>query len=357
MPEPKHAVATLLHPLMRYMASQGVDTEALLARHQLTPAQLQDPEQRLSVKISTAILNEAETLMADPSLAINVARFVDYSTFGGLGLAQAAGGSVSHVLQRIVRYHRLISDVVVSELDTDHHQLCIRFRPASDYQPHPQAVLFAMVSLVRLMRFRLDRYFNPVRVTTPAHVPEATRAAMSRYCRCPVTVDQHYLLAFDAARADSRLNASDQHLASMLEASLQQRLADLETASLSTRLSLWIEHQLPAGEPTLAMAADDFHLSVRSLQRRLADEGQHWTGLLEDTRKALVERHMTTPNMTVTQLAFLLGFSEVSAFSRAFRKWYGVPPSRFDERGTLGGAGSSGRIATDSSPTCPDHEP
>jgi AraC-like DNA-binding protein len=79
----------------------------------------------------------------------------------------------------------------------------------------------------------------------------------------------------------------------------------------------------------LSDAAERFHMSVRSLQRRLTDEDLSWKALLEKTRRTLVERHLALPGTTITQLAFMLGFSDVSAFSRAFKKWYGVSPTQF----------------------------
>ncbi|MEC9255921.1 MAG: helix-turn-helix transcriptional regulator, partial [Pseudomonadota bacterium] len=99
--------------------------------------------------------------------------------------------------------------------------------------------------------------------------------------------------------------------------------------SLVIQLSLWLEGQLPEGEPSLSDAAERFHMSVRSLQRRLTDEDLSWKALLEKTRRTLVERHLALPGTTITQLAFMLGFSDVSAFSRAFKKWYGVSPTQF----------------------------
>jgi AraC-like DNA-binding protein len=69
-------------------------------------------------------------------------------------------------------------------------------------------------------------------------------------------------------------------------------------------------------------------MSVRSLQRRLKEENLTWQQLIEQTRRVLVERHLRQPGMSITQLAFLLGFADVSSFSRAFRKWYGASPSQ-----------------------------
>ena len=96
--------------------------------------------------------------------------------------------------------------------------------------------------------------------------------------------------------------------------------------------ALWLESRLPEGEPSLREAAAIFHVSERSLQRKLRAEGVTFQAVIEDTRRVLVERHMMAPGMTITQLTFLLGFSDVSSFSRAFRKWYGVAPSRYRRR-------------------------
>lgn len=321
-------LATFLQPLVRYLHSRGQPTGELLGRHGLTEAKIADPEQRIAVSASTALLDEAQALMQDPSLGINVARFADYTTFGGLGLIQAAGGDIRSALQRVARFHRLISDLVETRLEENEHSIALHFHPATDHQPHPQAVVFVMSSLVRLMRARISRQFNPVRLSTPAIDP-ALQQAMGHYFRCPVDNGDCFTLVFDAGDAQARLDASDHRMAAVLESSLTQRLAELEHAPLNQRLSLWLEKQLPEGEPSLQSAAEAFHMSPRSLQRHLGSESLTWHRLLEQTRKSLAERHLQNPDTSITQMAFLLGFSDVSAFSRAFRKWYGVSPSAY----------------------------
>ncbi|MDX1587689.1 MAG: AraC family transcriptional regulator ligand-binding domain-containing protein [Oleiphilaceae bacterium] len=324
----RDTVATFLQPLMRYMQSRGQPTDELLARHGLTGAQIADPEQRIPVSASSALLDEAQALMQDSSLGINVARFADYTTFGGLGLIQAAGGDFRTALQRVARFHRLISDLVDTQLEEDSESIGLYFRPATDHQPHPQAVVFVMASLVRLMRGRISRQFNPQQLSTP-DIDPALQQAMARYFRCPVQETGTFMLAFNAGDAQARLDASDSRMAAMLERSLNERLAEMAHAPLSQRLALWLERQLPDGEPSLQSAAEAFHLSSRSLQRHLGNESLTWHRLLEQTRKSLAERHLLNPDTSITQLAFLLGFSDVSAFSRAFRKWYGVSPSAY----------------------------
>ena len=329
MKEEKQAVALLMAPLLHLLHERGLDGEAILRRHGLDPQMVRDPEARLGAAVSTALLDDCLAQLGDPAMGIEIARHAQYNTFGALGLAVAAGGDLYSVLNRITRFHRLISDLVTTDLIADDHSVALRFTSNTDHQPHPQAIVFVMATIVRLLRIRIHRDHNPVAVCAPEWLEPGLRQAMARYFRCQVSVADHYSLAFDKDNAQHMLAASDVQLAAMLDATLAQRLAASEQAALASRLALWIEQRLPDGEPAQADAATECCMSTRSLQRRLADEGLSWKQLLEDTRKTLVERHLRTPGMTVTQMAFLLGFSEVSAFSRAFKKWYGVSPSQF----------------------------
>jgi AraC-like DNA-binding protein len=329
MSEKKQAAALLMGPLVHLLHERGLDGDAILRRHGLDPQMVQDPEARLDAAVSTALLDDCLQELGDPGMAIEVARHAQYNTFGALGRAVAAGGDLYSVLNRITRFHRLISDLVTTDLIADDHSVALRFTSNTDHQPHPQAIVFVMATIVRLLRIRIHRDHNPVAVCAPEWLEPGLRQAMARYFRCQVSVADHYSLAFDKDNAQHMLAASDVQLAAMLDATLAQRLAASEQAALASRLALWIEQRLPDGEPAQADAAAECCMSTRSLQRRLADEGLSWKQLLEDTRKTLVERHLRTPGMTVTQMAFLLGFSEVSAFSRAFKKWYGVSPSQF----------------------------
>ncbi|PNE01839.1 AraC family transcriptional regulator [Alcanivorax sp. MD8A] len=329
MTEKKQAVALLMGPLLHLLHERGLDGDAILRRNGLNPQMVRDPEAKLDAEISTALLDDCLQELNDPGMAIEVARHAQYNTFGALGLAVAAGGDLYSVLNRITRFHRLISDLVATELIVDDQSVALRFSSNTDHQPHPQAIVFVMATIVRLLRIRIHREHNPVAVSAPPWIETGLRQAMGRYFRCEATEADHYSLAFDKANAQQMLAASDIQLAAMLDATLAQRLAASEQASLASKLALWIEQRLPDGEPAQADAAQECCMSTRSLQRRLSEEGLTWKQLVEDTRKTLVERHLRTPGMTVTQMAFLLGFCEVSAFSRAFKKWYGVSPSQF----------------------------
>jgi YesN/AraC family two-component response regulator len=96
--------------------------------------------------------------------------------------------------------------------------------------------------------------------------------------------------------------------------------------STSQRLRRLLEEELPDGTPTLRHLAHRLHMSPRTLHRRLGEEGTGFRRVLAQLRRELAARHLSEARLALGEIGFLLGFSEVSAFHRAFRRWTGWPP-------------------------------
>lgn len=323
---------TYLRPLLRLLDERGHDGAAVFARHGVDAALMSQADARVPVSVTRELMAEAERLTGETALGLALVRHTGYTTFGGLGLALAAGGSIRTVLERIARYHALISDSVALHVEEEGETLSVRIEERSNPPPHPQSILFLAAAVVGLGRLRLGGHAAPSLIVLKG-VDEACLADARRFFRCDVRAGAGYRVEMAARAANLVLDGSDPEMAAMLEQTLKSRLAASGADDrLSVQLALWIEERLPDGEPALALAAKAFALSERSLQRRLGEEGLSWSRLVDNTRRALAERHLHTPGMSLTQLAFLLGFSDVSSFSRAFRKWFGMPASRMRER-------------------------
>ncbi len=89
---------------------------------------------------------------------------------------------------------------------------------------------------------------------------------------------------------------------------------------------------LPQGEPKRDSVAQLLHLSQRTLQRRLQEEGTSYQQLLDDTRRELAEQYLGQPNLTLLEVAYLLGFADPSNFFRAFRRWFDMTPGEYRAR-------------------------
>jgi AraC-like DNA-binding protein len=90
-----------------------------------------------------------------------------------------------------------------------------------------------------------------------------------------------------------------------------------------------IRTQLAEGEPNLERVSEQLHLTSWTLQRRLGDSGLSFSQLVDKVRRELAQQYLSQAHLPISELALLLGYSEASAFSRAFRRWYGVSPKQW----------------------------
>ena len=115
------------------------------------------------------------------------------------------------------------------------------------------------------------------------------------------------------------------------------------TAKITERLRRLFEEELRDGEPTRARVAARLHMSARTLHRRLVGEGTTFRRILTDTRRELAEGHLRERRLSIAEIGFLLGFSEPSAFHRAFKRWTGWPPHAYRRCHTDDAGGSAPR--------------
>jgi AraC-like DNA-binding protein len=141
---------------------------------------------------------------------------------------------------------------------------------------------------------------------------------------CPVNA-----IVWPREALDRPVHAADAALSRVLSRHADALLAALPNIadSFADRLRAWLVRNLEEGEVTLGRAAADLKLSERSLQRRLAAERSSFDALLDEVRHTLALRYLEEPKVGISALAFRLGYSDASAFHRAFRRWTGTSPS------------------------------
>jgi AraC-like DNA-binding protein len=160
-----------------------------------------------------------------------------------------------------------------------------------------------------------------------------------RVLRAPVLFSQpDRALVFDARQLDVPLVEADPILGGILDAHLRRALEALPPvpdASFCSRVRRVLAETLSSGEPAAHVVAGRLGVGVRTLNRRLTAEGASLRGLRDTLRRELAESHLTERRLPIPQVAFLLGFSEASAFHRWFRRVSGTTPSAFRRARTL----------------------
>jgi AraC-like DNA-binding protein len=148
--------------------------------------------------------------------------------------------------------------------------------------------------------------------------------------RCPLKFSQPLAkISFDIADARRPFTATNRALAISGDEILEDMINDLKGSDIISQVKLSITENLPSGTPSKNEIAKQVFLSVRTLHRRLADEGTNFRTLVLEVRKELAEKYVANKEMPLAEVSYMLGFTDISSFFRSFKQWTGVSPSSF----------------------------
>lgn len=329
MTEPT-SLASWTRALRKQLDALNLDSAALCSEAGLDPQQMDDPNARYPLSATTRLWELAVQASGDPAIGLRVSRFVSPTTFHALGYALVASGSLREVFERIVRYHQVVSDALTLELSAEGERYHFRLlQPPDSPAPALEAIDAFAAIYVRTCRNRLGRDYAPLAVYLRRPEP-ADPKPWHVVFRAPVFFGaEEDRLEFAARDFDSHLDDANPELAEHNETVLKRTLAQLQPLTWERKVRRAIEEQLPEGEPSAERIAQALHLSLRSLQRHLADEGCRFDALLNECRENLALLHLRDPHCSLAEISYLLGFADTSSFSRAFKRWTGMTPGQF----------------------------
>lgn len=306
----------------------GVDSARLFAEAGLDSAALDDPNARYSVDATTRLWRLAVTATGDEAFGLTVARHVNQTTFHALGYSLTASNTLREAFERMLRYFRLISDAadLTFELDGERYRFAI-CPPGNGLQPAPESLDAFMFLVVRLCRGLYRREFSPLAVGLQRQIPHNI-AAFERAFRAPLKFSQaHNAIWFAREVFEAKLEGANPELARHNDEIVVRYLAQMQKQNLRARVHAALIEQLPQGEPSQEKIAEALHMSPRTFQRKLAEEGTSYTELLSDTRRDLALSYVCDAGYSLGEITYLLGFSDASSFNRAFKRWTGQAPS------------------------------
>lgn len=326
----------VLRALVLGAAARGIDPPTLAARAAIppilvSPASLADPDGRVPAAHVLRVWEYLPAALGDECF--------------GLGLAQLAQGAPLSVgwwvvwssptlrdgLAQAIRYQRLLHDQARSELVWTQREGIYRHQVGARPERAPRhAIEFGFAQVVHLMRRASGRPLTPAWVEFQ-HAPPAERSQHQRLfgqeIRFNASGDR---IHFDRATCELPSLQADPALGELVAAHARALLARLpKDASVAAQVRRALAGELPNKLLTVETVATRLSLSKRTLQRRLRDEGTSFDEIIDELRRHLSERYLAEQGFSVQETAFLLGFSDVSAFHRAFSRWTGRSPARF----------------------------
>jgi AraC-like DNA-binding protein len=328
-------LASVVYGLDAYLRSRGADAADALRRAGLSPGDLTDPDRRVPLIRYLELLEICADLVSDRQFGLKFGAQYEPRHAGVVGNIALASRTVGEAFETIGRYLPTMVDATVHGLEVSDgiafvyfyyiDPLMMSYRQKGDW-----AIAFAC----NLLRAGLgDPCWTPQEVLLPQLADETPA---ERRCRAEIMGDNiragH---PWAGIRFDARLLERPMATADAMIGSLMRHYGDLRLAALPEQcgeieqLRREIARVLVKGEGGIEHVARATGTSVRTLQRRLRDAGLNYSDLQNDVRKTLALNLLENDNLALTEIAFSLGYSEVSAFNHAFRRWVGQSPGDY----------------------------
>lgn len=319
--------------LLGMFAERGVDPAWLLRESGIAPARLQQPHERFAADEVSRLWELAVARSGDDLLGLDRALTARHVNFDLIAYAMLSSPDLRSGLESLARYMAVVSDAATFELRPEGDAAWLVLGGSGNTRPVPrQRYAYGMLSLVTLCAWLTRRDVEPLVVELIFDEPPGAE----RYRRefgCEVRFGRpanRMLLA--RADLDATLPSRNAAMLRMHEQVLHERLARLQPATTSIRVSEEIMRRLPGGEPRREEVAATLALADRTLQRRLHAEHTSFQQLLDEARCELARKYLAESRYTLHHVADLLGFVDQSNFFRACRRWFGQPPGQYRRR-------------------------
>ena len=319
--------APSLGALWQQLEGYGIDPRPLFLEEGVDPKTLFDQGARISIKQFQRLDLRAAELSGDPFFGLKGAQYFRPAHLGSLGFAWLASSSLRTAFQRLSRYARVINEKLTIELEEDGRFFYVSIDAQLPMLSERIREEGQLAILVKICRVIAGKDFKPVMV----HFRQAEPADTGYYYelfRCPIAFKaERTLFVIARGEVDKRLTGSNDQLAKLNEHIVVKYLAHREKADIVNRAKAAIIDQLGSGGVTEISVAESLHMSPRNMHRKLQKEDTSFKVLLTGIRRELAQQYIQDRSKTLTEISFLLGFSEVSSFSRAYKGWTGQPPS------------------------------
>lgn len=324
------ALCSWVRAIKLALEAGGCDSKALFTEAGLDAQMLDDANARYALRDTNALWSLAVRATGDACFGFRVAHHVTHTTFHALGYAVIASASLKEAFERVTRFGRIASDAAELELRKIGNEYHFAIKPTLSRPTLANEAIDAFVSLyVRMCRSRLGRDYSPLQIDF--HRPQPLAEDLIRFkrlLRAPLAFDMpETRLIFDQASFEQPLPGANAELARHNDLIALQYLARFDREHIRTSVEAVLITRLTQGEPSQDEVAHALSMSARTLQRKLAGEHLTYTALLDETRCSLALSYLRDSKRCVSEVTYLLGFSDVSSFTRAFRRWTGHPPS------------------------------
>jgi len=322
-------------PLLEYLENEGFELKTILDRVGIPASALADTRTRFPKRKFQALWQIASEATGDPAVALRVATMVKPNTLGIIGYLASASESGRNAFELVKDLTPLLWEDVECDLESSGDVAFIRCSTGTNPAASRFTIEYAIGITVTMSRVLGAARSDPLEARFSYSAPHYADE-YERILRLPVRFDAgEDGVLFPISMMDSLNPSADAALRRVLERYAADQLAKIPTgARFSQRVRACILSLLPLGGLTADGVAAQFSMSNRTLRRRLQEESTSYQEILDDVRAELACHYLSNEKRGIDEVAFLLGFSDTSAFTKAFRRWTGQTPADFARAGS-----------------------
>jgi AraC-like DNA-binding protein len=322
--------SAIIRSVIAEAARYGVSEEALLEASQLERSELEDATGRVSLRQAALLTDAARELSGRPDLGLRVGVRPPTRALHVVGHVLVSAKSLRESIALFFRYAPLVIEGATFDLIEQGDTAIMRYE-------HPAVRPFAAELTLSFM-YRIGLAFagegDDARVVRFRHSKPSYAEAYERVFGCPVEFDQpHDEIAFSASRLDVEIAHADDQLYQLLQRRADELLVLLDAAvPVEQRIRELLAYEADLKSVSMVSIAARLGTGTRSLRRKLHAAGVSWSELVDHEQRTRACNALKTSSAPIKQLSYKLGFSEPSAFHRAFKRWTGLTPIEYRRR-------------------------
>ena len=311
----------------------GMDPMPIFASAGVPLGAVSSPQQRVPLSKIYKLWELSKEASGDEAIGLKTGKYARPAHFYAFGYSWMASSTLLGGMQRLTRYQQLMStaSIEVKLTETDDSYVLSSIFPDASKSPPKEGIDCGMTALLALCDIVAEKEIRPLRVelTCPATVhPDAYRDAL----RAPVQFNSEVgSIHFDKDTLNEPLPHGTPDIAKATDKIAEQYIEALDPHKVASQVRRLLIDLLPSGKVDQGMVSSQLHRSTSTLQRQLKAEGLSYRDVLESTQRGLAENYLRDRKYSHAQISYLLGFSEQSNFSRAFKRWTSLSPRQYQE--------------------------
>ncbi|MDP2560670.1 AraC family transcriptional regulator [Psychrobium sp. 1_MG-2023] len=330
-------LSTIPKLLIQVLEVNEIDARAVFKQAGIEFDSIDDKNHRIPMEDMATLWQHCVKATNNPELGLIAASLFHPAYLKGVGMAWMASANLEQGLRRFIENSQLINTAMQIELLEKQDELVIQYSPPQSRQrvsPHPCAIQLGVGFFLKMFRLAASKNIPATAVYFTFDITDSL-PAYEEFFQCKIYPNSTMNgIAFSKSLLSELLPTYDAELVELNEIAIKNYLKTMKQSQVCVEVVNIITERLDKESVTEEAVAYRMNMSKRTLQRKLNAESASFLGLLTSVRVSLAKQHLTTTSASVTEIAYLLGYSSPSTFARAFKQKTNRSPNEYRQQNT-----------------------